>query len=268
MIKTIYVYHDCFVMKAPEAVLVFDFWKDPCQRGALPDPLVEVDRKMPVYVFVSHGHKDHYNPEIFSWAKHFPNIHYIVSKDVRKRINHIVSPLSAYKGDKVEADKVTAMSDNDSYVDGRISVRSFPSTDTGNSYAIKIGRCTVFHAGDLNAWIWKDESTEEEVKEALSAFNAIVDKIASSYEAFDICFFPVDSRIGTDYYTGAKIFLERLKIGHFFPMHYELGDDPATIARLHRDAAEIERYASPTCNNYILSAPYSAYAMRLNSMGL
>ncbi len=259
MIKTIYIWHDCFVVKGPEAVLVFDFWKDPYQRGPLPNPLMNVDKEMPVYVFVSHGHKDHYNPEIFSWAKHFPNIHYIVSKDVRKRINHIVSPQSSYKGDKVDASKVIVMSDDDRYEDGLISVRSFPSTDIGNSYAITIGGHTIFHAGDLNAWLWKDESTEEEVREALDGFNTIVDKIAAEFEGFDLCFFPVDSRIGTDYFTGAKIFLERFKIEHFFPMHYELGEDPESIARLHRDAAVIERYCSPTCQNYILSAPYSVF---------
>ncbi|MDE5584797.1 MAG: MBL fold metallo-hydrolase [Muribaculaceae bacterium] len=261
IIKTIYIYHDCFVVKTSEAVLVFDFWKDPYRQGPLPNPLMEVDREIPVYVFVSHGHKDHYNPEIFRWAKHFPNIRYIVSKDVRKRINHIVTPGSSYKGDKVDSWKVIAMSDNDNYEDGTISVKSFPSTDTGNSYAVKIGGRTIFHAGDLNAWIWKDESTEEEVKEALDSFNAIIDIIAESFSEFDICFFPVDSRIGTDYFTGARIFLERFKIGNFFPMHYELGDDVSSIARLHRDAATIDRYASPTCHHYIMSAPYSAYAL-------
>ncbi len=262
MIKTIYIFHDCFVVKAPEAVLVFDFWKDPYQRGPLPNPLSNVEPEMPVYVFVSHGHKDHYNPDIFSWAKYFSNIHYIVSKDVRKRINHIISSQGPYKGDKVDSDKVIAMSDHDRYEDSHISVRSFPSTDIGNSYAISIGGRTIFHAGDLNAWLWKDESTEEEVQEALQGFNAIVDKIAAEYEGFDFCFFPVDSRIGTDYFTGAKIFLDRFKIKHFFPMHYELGEDPASIARLHRDAAAIEQYASPTCQNYILSAPYSLYASK------
>ncbi len=262
MIKTIYVWHDCFVVKAPEAVLIFDFWKDPYQQGPMPNPLMNVDKEMPVYVFVSHGHKDHYNPKIFSWAKHFPNIHYVISKDVRKRINHIISPQGSYKGDKVDSNKVIVMSDNDHYEDGLISVRSFPSTDIGNSYAISIGGRTIFHAGDLNAWLWKDESTEEEVREALYGFNAIVDKIAAEYEGFDISFFPVDSRIGTDYFTGAKIFLDRFKIDHFFPMHYELGEDPESIARLHRDAPAIDLYASPSCQNYILSAPYSLYASK------
>lgn len=260
ILKTIYIFHDCFVVKAPEAILVFDFWKDPYQNGTLPNPLMNVDKEMPVYVFVSHGHKDHYNPVIFSWVKHFPNIHYIVSRDVRRRINHIISPTSSYKGDKIDPAKVIVMSDCDKYDDGIISVRSFPSTDTGNSYAMTIGSRSIFHAGDLNAWIWKDESTEEEVRDALDRFNAIVDMIAESNERFDICFFPVDSRIGTDYFTGAKIFLERFKIENFFPMHYELGDDPASIASLHRDAAAFDRYASPTCPNYILSTPYSAYA--------
>lgn len=260
MIKTIYIFHDCFVVKTKEAVLVFDFWKDPYQQGPLPNPLMEVEREMPVYVFVSHGHKDHYNPEIFGWAKHFPNIRYIVSRDVRRRIKHIITPESSYKGDKVDPARVIAMFDNDRYEDSNISVRSFPSTDTGNSYAVSIGGYSIFHAGDLNAWIWKDESTEEEVQDALHRFNAIVNMIAKEYKSFDLCFFPVDSRIGTDYFTGAKIFLERFKIEHFFPMHYELGEDPASIARLHRDAAAIGQYSSPTCQNYILSAPYSLYA--------
>ena len=260
-IKTIYIYHDCFIVKTPRAVLVFDFWKDPYQRGPLPNPLMNVDSEMPVYVFVSHGHKDHYNPEIFGWAKHFPNIRYIVSKDVSKRIKHIISPGGSYKGDKVEPSGVIALSDHDRYEDDIISVNTYTSTDIGNSYAVTIAGRTIFHAGDLNAWIWKDESTEEEIKEALDSFNAIMDMIAASYEGFDICFFPVDSRIGTDYFTGARIFLERFKIENFFPMHYELGDDPAAIARLHRDASAFDSYASPTCRHYIMSAPYSAYAL-------
>ena len=261
VIKTIYIYHDCFVVKTHKAVLVFDFWKDPCQRGPLPDPLMDLDNDIPIYVFVSHGHKDHYNPEIFGWAKHFTNILYIVSKDVRKRINHIISPGSSYKGDKVDPSRVIAMSDHDHYADNIISVDTFPSTDIGNSYSVVIAGHTIFHAGDLNAWIWKDESTEEEVKEALDSFSAIVDMIAASYDGFDLCFFPVDSRIGTDYFTGARIFLERFKIKNFFPMHYELGEDLSTIARLHSDAAAFDRYASHTCHHYIMSAPYSACAL-------
>ncbi|MDE7414118.1 MAG: MBL fold metallo-hydrolase [Muribaculaceae bacterium] len=159
MIKVIYVYHDCFIVTSKNAILVFDFWKDPLQKDVLPNPLVNVDRDIPVYVFVSHGHKDHYNPEIFMWSQVFSDIKYIISKDIRKRINHIISPDSPYKGVKVSEDKIITMTDDDSYEDNNIRVKSFPSTDIGNSYAVEIAGKNFFHSGDLNAWIWKDEST-------------------------------------------------------------------------------------------------------------
>ena len=258
-IKTIYIYHDCFMVQTPDVTLIFDFWKDPYQRDALPNPLLDMDCDKPVYVFVSHGHKDHFNPQIFSWARYFKDIHYVVSRDVRKRINHLVSPTAKYNGDKVDESQVITLTDNDRYADRNINVATFPSTDIGNSYAVTVGGRTVFHAGDLNAWIWKDESTEEEVNAALDAYTRIIDKIAGTFSEFDLCFFPVDSRIGTDYFTGAKIFLERFRVKNFFPMHFELGEKSAEIARLHRDAAKFDLYSSPTCHHYIMSAPYSAY---------
>ena len=61
----------------------------------------------------------------------------------------------------MDPSSVIAMSDFDHYEDEIISVNTFPSTDIGNSYAVTIAGRTIFHAGDLNAWIWKDESTEE-----------------------------------------------------------------------------------------------------------
>lgn len=261
-IKIIYIFHDCFVVKTDKAVLVFDFWKDPYQHHQiLPNPLLEVDRNLPVYVFVSHRHKDHYNPTIFDWSEHFTNIRYVVSEDVRKGIHHILSTRSVYKGVKVDSSRVIVLSDHDSFSDDNLKIDSFPSTDVGNSYAVTIDGFTLFHAGDLNAWIWKDESTEEEVEEALSRYEEIVETIATRYSGFDFCFFPVDSRIGTDYFTGAKIFLDRFKIGNFFPMHYELGEKVSDMARLHRDAAAFELYRSRNCQHYIMSAPYSAYSI-------
>lgn len=261
-IKIIYIWHDCFVVRTETAVLVFDFWKAPYQRGILPNPLMEIDRELPVYVFVSHGHKDHYNPVIFDWSKRFPNIRYIVSKDVMRRIRHVITPESSYKGIKVDASRIIKMGSDEIYSDEIIKIHSFASTDIGNSYAVELDGYSVFHAGDLNAWIWKDESTPQEVNKALGDYNAIITRISETFSRFDFCFFPVDSRIGTDYFTGAQMFLERFEIGTFFPMHYELGDNPESIAKLHRDASAFERYASVNCRRYIISAPYSVYASR------
>lgn len=261
MIKTIYIHHDCFAIRTPEAALVFDFWKDPFQHGPLPNVMTTIPEDMPLYVFVSHFHKDHYNPEIFEWSRYFPNIRYVVSSDVGKRMRHIMSRTSTYKGVKVDPEKVIVMTDDDTYADNLIIVKSFPSTDTGNSYVVETSGRRIFHAGDLNSWIWKDESTDTEVEAALKSYTAILDKIAECYDSFDLCFFPVDSRIGRDYFIGAKLLLERFKVGAFFPMHFELADDRPSLAQRHRDAAAFDLYASSNCRHYILSAPYSVYAI-------
>lgn len=258
-IKTVYIYHDCFLVRTSEAVLVFDFWKDPYQRESLPNPMIGIEKEMPVYVFVSHGHKDHYNPAIFDWSESFSNIRYVVSADVARRIRHIITPDSVYKGKKVDAAHIIKMKPDDVYDDGTLKIHAFASTDLGNSYAVELNGYSIFHAGDLNAWIWKDESSAEEVDKALKDYNNVLDRINERYNKFDICFFPVDSRIGSEYFKGARIFLRRFKIGTFFPMHYELGDDTSSIARLHRDAAAFEKYASHDCMHYVMSAPYSAY---------
>lgn len=261
MIKTVFIFHDCFIIKTPEAVLVFDYWKDADERSSLAYHLSDINPEMPLYFFVSHGHKDHFNRAIFEWSNVFRNARYILSKDVRRRINHIVNAGSTYAGTKVNPEKVITMRDQDVYEDEVIKVNSFPSTDIGNSYAVNICGKVIFHAGDLNAWIWKDESTEKEVQAELDKFNAILDIVASQYKRFDMAFFPVDSRIGTDYFIGAKIFLERFEVANFFPMHFDLGEDDTSICRLHRDAADFIRYASPSCHHYIMSAPDSSYAI-------
>lgn len=68
----------------------------------------------------------------------------------------------------------------------------------------------LFHAGDLNAWIWKEQSTEEEIDKSINNYISILLQIKSIHIDFDIVMFPVDSRIGSDYYIGAKIFCNTL----------------------------------------------------------
>lgn len=258
-IKIIYIFHDCFWIKIDDVAVIFDFYKDPYQRQDLPNPMLNMDPQTNLYVFVSHGHKDHFNPEIFEWSKRFPNIRYIISKDVRNRINHIVSQSTPYKGTKVDENKIITLGPGSQYETEHIHVDTFASTDMGNSYAITLDGYNIFHAGDLNAWLWMDESTHEEVEQARMQYENIISDISKKYHEFDICFFPVDSRIGTAYYTGAKLFLEKFRINYFFPMHFELGANISEIAIRHQDAADFKKYASPDCHHYIMSAPYSAY---------
>lgn len=242
-----YIYHDCFLFETPEADLVFDYWReDVPASGPLPAFLAGRSADKPLYVFVSHHHKDHFVKDIFGWRRGFPNIHYILSYDTARFVRHMLDPGSLWKGDKVAPGLLTVMRPGDEWTDGVVSVRAFGSTDIGCSYAVEIDGIRLFHAGDLNAWIWLEESTGQEVAEALAAFTAILKEITMVAcrpslgrmdAAFDVAMFPVDDRMGRGYWTGAKLFLESVPVRRFVPMHFAVSDGSKNAGAVMRSRA-------------------------------
>lgn len=261
MISVRYIFHDCFLVISDSASIVFDYWKDPRGSGES-DPafldLIPADR--PLYVAVSHHHKDHLNTDIFKWRQRFPDIRYILSKDTARFCRHFLREDSLWKGPKVPHEKVTVMRDGESFCDAIVRIRAFGSTDIGCSYAVTVDDRVFFHAGDLNAWIWKDESSESEVADALRQFTEILDVVAMEYPHIDYAMFPVDSRIGTDYFTGASLFVRAVDVDCFFPMHFELADTPEELAKRHDDAIAFDRFARPGYGEYVaLLSPGALY---------
>lgn len=260
-----YIFHDCFMVSHQGVHIIFDYWKsgaDANLKESAPAFLDVIDADSPVYVIISHSHKDHYNPVVFEWARRFRNIKFIVSRDVWRRCRFIFSRSSIYNKVKPREDSLVVLDNMESYEDANVCVRAYPSTDIGNSYLVETQgerHCRIFHAGDLNAWIWKDESSEQEVAEAISDYRRALkpirlyldDNIRNSCDVdIDYAFFPVDSRIGTDYFTGAAIFLQEFNVGHFFPMHFSLGDSEE-IERRIKDAISFEQYANKSRGEYI-----------------
>lgn len=272
MTEVTYIHHDGFVVRLPDATLVFDYWRgdrsDAPTAHSLSDhhtgvPLPPgVIISSPLYVFISHFHKDHYDPGVFEWAARFEEVYYIVSKDVMQRMRHILSATSIYNGPRPNPARIFCLRPGDVFNDGRVTVRAFPSTDLGNSYAVTLGDTAIFHAGDLNAWIWKDESSEQEVAKALGDFRACLREIENAgFTKFDMAFFPVDSRIGTDYFTGAKEFVHKFDVRRFFPMHFGLGDCHERAVR-RADALRFELYMNHDRGEYIgLSVPGDRFAV-------
>lgn len=259
-----FIWHDCFVVETESATLVFDYWRDPVfeskDAARLPLFVREIDKEKPIYVFVSHHHKDHYSREIFSWSTIFPHIRFILSYDTARFARHIINPVGTYAGPKPNPKDVTSMRPGDFFKDSLISVSSFGSTDIGVSYVVSVDGETIFHAGDLNAWLWKDESTEAEVNRALTHYLKILDEISLKYPVLSVVMFPVDSRIGSEWYTGASLFVRRIDVKRFFPMHFCLGDTLEERLRYRLDAARTQLYANPERGEYIcLQSPYSAY---------
>ncbi len=246
-----YIHHDCFLLETPACGIVFDFWKEP-EHGDLLRRLKAISEKKPVYVVVSHHHKDHFTPEIFEWAAEIKSLHYIVSKDVQKLYKRYFSADSRYIGPRrVAPDRVTVAAEGDVIELPGAEFHIFGSTDIGNSVVVISAGKRYFHAGDLNAWIWKDESTDEEIAAALSDFRRKVEPIAAEFPKLDVAMFPVDSRIGTDWWEGAKEFVRLVDVGIFVPMHFELADTLDKLLERHADAEAFKEYANPERGIYV-----------------
>jgi L-ascorbate metabolism protein UlaG (beta-lactamase superfamily) len=116
----------------------------------------------------------------------------------------------------------TYLADGQEATVGTLRVKAYGSTDQGISFHIVTADgLSVFHAGDLNFWHWADESTKAEVSEADANFTRELTKIRAGVRGrLDAAFFPVDPRLGSDYYRGAVRFCEAMKPALLIPMHF------------------------------------------------
>lgn len=84
-----YIFHSGFLIETDECYYIFDYWK-----GALP----AMDTSKPVFVFASHSHADHYNPEIFALLSSLGmrQIIAVLARDIlRKRCPAFLQPVTA-----------------------------------------------------------------------------------------------------------------------------------------------------------------------------
>ena len=249
-----YIYHDCFMLETEQAVFVFDYWKDPLSSPDSKDfpPLLnDIDPEKNLYILVSHHHKDHFSRRIFLWAQKFPYVHYIISRDVYKAVKYMLGEAKNYVGFQPPENSVNILSPGEAYIDDIVRIKAFASTDLGNSYAVECDGFKFFHAGDLNAWLWIDESTEDEIEEARRNFTRIVDEIKLEYPDFDLAMFPVDSRLGREYWWGAKYFVHNIPTSLFVPMHFELVLAEEDKEPRRRDAGAFSLFARSDFGAYL-----------------
>jgi L-ascorbate metabolism protein UlaG (beta-lactamase superfamily) len=201
--KLTYLFHSGFVIEGANVTLIFDFYKDSA-NGWLKTHLPDFKGK--VYVFASHAHHDHFNRKILKWKSVRKDIQYILSKDILAENQGLSS--DGFFLDKGEV-----------YQDDRIYVKAYGSTDQGVSFYVETDGKKIFHAGDLNDWHWKEESTPEEITGAEEYYLKELNVLAGEVSALDVAMFPLDPRLGIDFADGANLFLQRIKTGLLVPMH-------------------------------------------------
>ena len=198
-----YFHHSGFTVEIGETLMVFDYWRG--ENGELTEDCQLSDQDFEGYkrilVFVSHDHEDHLDEIIYTWdSRRFP-ITYILADDVA----------GDYRGRRVQPGDLLEIGD--------VEIRVFSSTDKGVSFYVTAGGLHVFHAGDLNLWHWREESSLREIAQAERDFYEAMRPIERL--PIDIAMFPVDPRMGGLYDAGANYFVMSAKPRLFIPMHWQ-----------------------------------------------
>ncbi len=152
-------------------------------------------------MFVSHHHDDHFSPTIYDLCGEKAT--YVLGFDIP------------------EPHRGVRMAPGDERGFGALTVHAYGSTDEGVSFYVNFAGITLFHAGDLNLWHWRDESSVTEIEAAERAFYDCVAPIPK--QKIDVAFFPVDPRQGSMYDAGACYFIMTVKPKFFIPMHFRAG---------------------------------------------
>ena len=215
-----YLSHSGFVVNFEGDVVIVDYYKRQfTNKWSIPLPKNPATYRS-ITVLVSHGHQDHFNPKIFSWRKERSNIAYVISADAKEKVDEALKDLGKKGIDIDGKPNITFLERGEETTVNRHVIRAFGSTDEGISFHIFSNNMSVFHAGDFNYWHWSDESSEDEVRIAREAFDKELDFIRNEICEIDIAFFPVDPRMGTDFFRGAVLFCKEMTPSWLIPMHF------------------------------------------------
>lgn len=210
--KVTYLSHSGFLVELKTRILLFDFIGGPL-------PKLATDKKL--LVFVSHRHPDHFSKNIFALAASHPDPCFILSDDIWQNqvpVEHYGQTIFIDAGRSWELD-----------ADPRTRISTFHSTDEGVAFLVETEGTVIYHAGDLNDWVWKGESQAWNHQMSTNYANELT-LIAATGLCPDVAFLPLDGRLEEWFYLGLHEFMETIGAKQVFPMHF--WDDYGIIDRL------------------------------------
>lgn len=215
-----FLHHSAVGVIFGKTLLIFDYFLHEADKhiedGHISKEDIECFER--VYVFVSHSHHDHFNPVIFDWAS--PRVTYVLDSTVKK-----------------VPEGAVVLCPGDTYNDGYLFVREFGSTDTGGSFYVDINGTSLFHAGDLNDWHWKNEGDKRYTRVMTKMFDREMVYLKEHVAHIDYAFFPVDKRLGADHDAGARKFIKEMKPDVLIPIHFRSFSDTQEFSESVTDCA-------------------------------
>ena len=210
-----YIHHSGFLVETGRAYYLFDY-----ETGELPP----IDPQKPIFVLSSHSHGDHYNPEIFP---------------LLARLG--IAQVQAVLSDDIPAPEgipALMVSPGQTHCLGPGQrLTTFRSTDLGVAFLLETEEGLIYHAGDLNDWVWAEETDHYNRQMTLDYQEQIgLLKQHVKGREIDLAFVVLDPRQEADYHRGLYHFLSQVTAKNVYPMHY--WDDPSVIERFKSDHPE------------------------------
>jgi L-ascorbate metabolism protein UlaG (beta-lactamase superfamily) len=214
--KVRYIGHSGFLVEWRACYWLFDYY-----IGKLP----ELDAGKRVFVFASHQHGDHWNPRVLELRHEHPDVQYVLSSDIELPKRDWVAEMVT----RVEPDGQYELFDGNGHT---IQLTALRSTDAGVAFLLSYLGKSVYHAGDLNLWVWKEEP-EQYNKEMTAAFDEQMNRLKDV--VIDVAFVPLDPRQEEYYHLGLEALLAKAKVKRVFPMHF--GKEFSVIERYKKERA-------------------------------
>lgn len=206
-----YIGHSGFLVETGSCYYLFDYFQG---------PLPPLNRDKPVIVLSSHSHHDHYNPAVFSMLTRqgVGQIFPVLSSDIppRNRPEHLRC-------------RVVSPGETCILPQGQ-TLKAYRSTDLGVAFCIRDGEDRIYHAGDLNDWVWQGEPEADNRRMTLE-YRRELDRLAQDLagQTLTAAFVVLDPRQEEDYARGLRYFLDRVAAERVYPMHF--WEQPQVVRR-------------------------------------
>lgn len=200
--KITYIHHSSFLVETDAAAFLFDYYE-----GDIP----ETGQEKPLFVFASHRHGDHFSPVIFKLAEEGRDVWFVLSDDIWKRnVPRELLGRTVFLGPG-ESEWL------ESSIGVKIKVETFKSTDEGVAFLLTVGDKVIYHAGDLNNWVWAGEPGQDNERMSEN-FHREMKKLSGRH--IDVAFMLIDPRQEKDFYLGMDDFMRMAGAEVVFPMHF------------------------------------------------
>lgn len=212
--KITFILHSCYFVELEHCCLLFDYYE-----GEVP----ETDK--PLYVFASHSHGDHFSPKVFDLCRG-REAFFLLSDDIWKS-----------RVPEEWKDRTLFVTAHQTYEAGPVRLATLESTDAGVAFLVECEGKLLYHAGDLNCWVW--DGAPRYQNDAMTAQYRRELELLSGRQ-IDVAFVPLDPRQGPDFDLGMKYFFEAAGAEHVFPMH--MWEDYSVVP-LFKSTPGYEEYA-------------------------